>query len=112
MSLDLSRLTKLQTILGDSVPEIVAGLRDSLLQGIERIESGVAGHDLDDACRAAHLCRNDALLLGAEQLLRALQEVEHACRSGRLEAARTALDQLRLVWPATLEQLESVARTK
>ncbi len=110
MSLDLSRLSQLETILGESAAEIAAGLRDSMAATIARIESGVGAGELADAARAAHSCRNDALMVGATQLLRVLDTLEQACRDGLPDAARAGLASLREIWPATLEQLESAAR--
>jgi HPt (histidine-containing phosphotransfer) domain-containing protein len=111
MSVDLSRLAQLQDVLGESAAEIVEGLRDSMRAAIARIEASVAAGELAEAARAAHLCRNDALMVGAKQLLRALEAVEQASLAADPEAVQAALTELRSTWPATLAELDSAVRS-
>jgi HPt (histidine-containing phosphotransfer) domain-containing protein len=107
--LDLSRIAELQGVMGAGIDGIVGSLVQSMASAIERAEASIAAGELDEAARAAHLCRNDALMIDAKPLLRALSELESAARDHQLEPARRALDQVQLVWPGTREELERAA---
>src|ERR1700730_14357956 len=109
VQLDLKRLAEVQDLMGAELPEIVGSLAESMRANVERLEESMAAEDLDGAARAAHACRNDALMVGAQELLEALTELETAARAGELRAASEALERTRSVWPATLEQLQRVA---
>jgi HPt (histidine-containing phosphotransfer) domain-containing protein len=109
VQLDLKRLTEVQDLMGAELPEIVGSLTESMRASIERLEESMAAEDLDGAARAAHACRNDALMVGARQILEALTDLEAAARAGQLRAAGEALERTQSVWPATLEQLQRAA---
>jgi len=106
MTVDLRRLGELQHVMGADAAQILAGLLESMRGAVERIERALASGDLGEAARAAHACRNDGLMVGASELLSALQVVEQAARRGELTSARTALIKLREVWPGTRDALE------
>ena len=104
--LDLRRIAELQGLMGDGIDGIVGSLVQSMEQAIDRAGAAVAAGELDEAARAAHLCRNDALMVDAKELLRALSELESAARDHRDDATRAALDQVQLVWQTTRRELE------
>ncbi len=112
MTVDLRRLGELQDVVGADASQILAGLLDSMRSAIEGIEHALAGGDLVDAATAAHVCRNDGLMVGASELLAVLQIVEQAARGGELASARAAFTKLREVWPGTRDALECALRTE
>jgi soluble cytochrome b562 len=110
VELDLSRLDQVVEVLGSSMPEIVAGILTSLTEAIDGLNAHLDDGELELAAKAAHACRNDALLVGARPLLSVLNELEQAARHGRLEQARSATLELGDVWPPTQEALAEIAR--
>jgi HPt (histidine-containing phosphotransfer) domain-containing protein len=110
VQVDLARVSRLEDLLGAKLSEILASLLRSMAAQIETIEQALAAARPEDAVQPAHLCRNDALMVGAEPLLAALTDVESAGRSNRLEPARAALARLQSIWPATRDELERIAR--
>lgn len=108
---DLSRIVELQDILGADAEAILASMLASMTSAIERVQNAIAAGDLDRATQDAHRARNDALMLSAGQLQRALTELEAATRAGDGAAARAGLEHLRAVWPPTRDELAGVART-
>ncbi len=112
MIVDLRRLGELQHLMGADASQILEGLLDSMRGAIDRIEQAVAGDDLPEAASAAHVCRNDGLIVGASELLAVLQTVEQAARHGELATARMALATLREVWTGTREALERALGTQ
>ncbi|MGA2924460.1 MAG: Hpt domain-containing protein [Solirubrobacteraceae bacterium] len=111
MMVDLRRLGELQHVLGTDASNILQGLLDSMRGAIDRIEHALAGGDLGEVANAAHVCRNDGLMVGAHELLAVLQTVEQAARAGELAVARAALAPLREVWPGTRDALERALRS-
>ncbi len=111
VELDLERVAKLEDILGSELPEILASLVAGMTEQIERAEEGLADDRLQDVTQAAHRCRNDALMVGAQPLLAALSELEDASRAGRLEDAREAMNRLREVWPETRDELHKAVHS-
>jgi len=109
IELELGRLAQIQEVMGTGLPEIVGGMLESMRAAIEQVELAMSSGHLDRAAKAAHACRNDALMVGARQLLAALTELETAARSELVQEARSALDALRQAWPATRDELERVA---
>jgi hypothetical protein len=107
---DLARIAELQDVLGAEVATIVASMLRTMTAAIEEVEAAFAGGELDRVTQAAHLCRNDALMLGAKPLLDALTALESASRDDDESRAREALDGLKAVWPATREQLAQAGR--
>lgn len=107
--LDLSRIAELQGVMDGGIDRIVGSLLQSMESAIEQAKAAVAAGQLDDAARAAHLCRNDALMVDAKQLLAALSELESAARDHQLEPTRHALERVQVVWPGTREELERAA---
>lgn len=106
VELDLERVAKLEDILGSELSEILASLVAGMDEQIERAEEGLADDRLQDVTQAAHRCRNDALMVGAQPMLAALSELEDASRAGRLEDAHEAMRRLREVWPETRSELQ------
>ena len=111
VELDLERVAKLEDILGSELSEILASLVAGMGEQIERAEEGLADDRLQDVTQAAHRCRNDALMVGAQPLLAALNELEDASRAGRLEDAREAMRRLREVWPDTRDELHKAVHS-
>jgi HPt (histidine-containing phosphotransfer) domain-containing protein len=106
---DLSRIADLEAVMGARASAIVATMLRSMSSAIEQVESATAAGELDQATRAAHAARNDALMVGARQLQEALTELEAATRSGDADRARDALERIREVWPPTRDGLAAVA---
>jgi HPt (histidine-containing phosphotransfer) domain-containing protein len=98
---DLSRINELKDLMGSEVGPIVASMLVSMTGAIEEVEAALAAGELDRATRAAHAARNDALMLGAGPLQRALSDLEAATRRLDEAQARVALERLREIWPAT-----------
>ena len=109
IELELGRLAQIQEVMGTAVPELVGGMLETMRAAIEQVELAMSAGRLDHAAKAAHACRNDALMVGARQLLVALTELETAARSELAQDTRTALDALRQAWPPTREELERVS---
>jgi HPt (histidine-containing phosphotransfer) domain-containing protein len=106
VELDLERVANLESILGSDLPEILASLGASMSARIAQAEEALADDRLADVTQAAHACRNDALMVGAQPLLAALSELEDASRGDRLEDAHAAMHRLREVWPETRSELQ------
>ena len=108
---DLERIAELQDVMGTQAGTIVASMLRNMTAAIDEVEAGFAAGELDRVTQAAHLCRNDALMLSAKPLLDALTALEAATRDLDESRARDALEQLRVVWPATRDQLAEAGRT-
>ena len=106
---DLTRIEELQTVLGADTEKILASMLASMTKAIELAESALAAGELDDATGPTHRARNDALMLGAEQLLTALTELEAATRDCDQARAAAALARVREVWPPTRHELAAIA---
>jgi HPt (histidine-containing phosphotransfer) domain-containing protein len=104
--IDLSRFADLEQALGDELPEVVGEMMESMETAIARIEATIAEGDLPGAAQAAHRCRNDALMVGAQPLLAALGPLEVAARAGQAPEAAAHLEDVRREWPPTREELE------
>ncbi len=91
------------------MPAIVAGILTNLTETITTLEGHLQHERLELAARAAHTCRNDALLVGARALLTALNRIEQAARDGHLDDARAAQLTLDEVWPDTRRALAEIA---
>jgi hypothetical protein len=107
---DLERIRELQDVMGAEAGKIVASMLRTMTAAIDEVEAAFAACELDRATQAAHLGRNDALMVGAKPLLDALTELEAASRDHDELRAREALDGLRAVWPATRDQLTEAGR--
>jgi HPt (histidine-containing phosphotransfer) domain-containing protein len=108
---DLHRIQTLQGVMGSDAETIVRSLLANITAAIERLEHAMAAGQLDQAAQAAHAARNDALMLGAAQLKRALDEIELATRDRDEARARAALARVLEVWPPTRDELALVARS-
>ena len=106
MELDLERVAKLEDVLGSDLSEILASLVAGMAEQIQRAEEALADDRLRDVTQAAHRCRNDALMVGAQPLLAALSALEDASRGERLADAHAAMQRLREVWPETRSELQ------
>jgi hypothetical protein len=107
---NLERIAELQDVMGSEPGAIVASMTRTMTAAIDEVEAALGAGELDRATQAAHLCRNDALMLGAKPLLDALTELEAATRDHDESRAREGLEKLRAVWPATREQLAEAGR--
>ena len=109
VELDLTRLDQVVDVLDTTVPEIVAGILANLTETIATLDAHLDHERLELAARAAHTCRNDALLVGARALLGALNAIEQAARGGDLRDAREAQLTLGQVWPETRRALAKIS---
>jgi hypothetical protein len=109
VELELERLAQIQEVMGAKLPQIVDGMVASMTTAIEQVEEAMRTGALDCAAKAAHACRNDALMIGAKQLLIALTGLETAARDGQEALARQQLIALREAWPETRAELIRVA---
>ena len=107
--IDLQRIGELEDLIGANAAAIVSSMLDNMTTAIDEVELAMGAGDLDRATRAAHRCRNDALMLGARQLLAALTDLEVATRQADGGGADAALEQVRLVWPPTRDELAASA---
>jgi HPt (histidine-containing phosphotransfer) domain-containing protein len=98
---DLSRINELKDVMGSEVGPIVASMLATMTGAIEDVEAALAASELDRATRAAHAARNDALMLGAGPLQRALTDLEAATRRFDAAGAQAALERVREIWPPT-----------
>lgn len=106
---DLARIAELQKVMGSEAGTIVASMLTSLTAAIDEVDAAVPAGELDRATQAAHAARNDALMLSAGPLQRALSDLEAAARTGDDTGARAALERVREVWPATRDGLATAA---
>jgi hypothetical protein len=111
VELDLERVSRLEQVLGTELSDIIGSLVRNMADTIGQLERALDAGRLEHATQAAHLCRNDALMVGARPLLETLGDVESAAREHQLEPAREALARVREVWPSTRDELERVAGT-
>ncbi len=107
--IDLGRIGELEGVLGTDAVAIVSSMLDNMTAAIDDVEHAMAAGDLDRATGAAHRCRNDALMLGAQRLLTALTDLETATRNWDEAGAGAALERVRLVWPPTRDELQASA---
>jgi hypothetical protein len=107
--IDLHRIGELEDVIGAQAPAIVSSMLDNMTAAIDEVELAMGNGDLDRTTSAAHRCRNDALMLGAGQLLAALTDLEAATRQADGAGANAALEQVRLVWPPTRDELAASA---
>jgi hypothetical protein len=112
VELDGKRISELETVIEGGFEQIVAELERSMTELIERIELTTSSGELQNAAQAAHACRNDALLVDAQELLGALTTLEDAAFKGRRVAASDALRRVRAVWPATRAALRRLRTSR
>ena len=106
---DLERIRRLQDVMGSDAREIVASILASLTGAIEQIEAAAGAGELDAVTKAAHAARNDAMTLGARQLLDALTALESAGLDFDEAGVREALGRVREFWPPTRDELAGAA---
>lgn len=106
---DLEQIRRLGDVIGTEAGAIVASMLTSMTEAIEQAESALAAGDFDRAGRAAHRCRNDALMLGARELLNALRDLESAARDCDEARCGIAFDRLRAVWAPTRDELAAAS---
>jgi HPt (histidine-containing phosphotransfer) domain-containing protein len=109
---DLSRIAQLEDVMGAEAGAIVASMLTSMTGAMEEIEAALAAGEFDRATRAAHSARNDALTVGARQLLDALTELEAATRDEDAARAAAALERVHEVWPPTRDALATIAESQ
>jgi HPt (histidine-containing phosphotransfer) domain-containing protein len=102
---DLERIRDLEGVMGTDAVAIVSSMLEEMTGAIGEVESALPTGDLERVTRAAHRCRNDALMLGAQQLLRALTDLEAATRDDDRPRATAALERVRVAWPPTRAEL-------
>jgi hypothetical protein len=106
---DLGRIAELEDVIGADAAAIVSSMLENMTAAIDEVEGAMVAGDLDRATRAAHLCRNDAMMLGARPLLAALTDLEEATRALNEAGAGAALERVRVVWPPTRDELAASA---
>ena len=114
--LDSRRLLELRQLNGmtpGAWDQIVVGLIASLGQVVERVDQALARDDADlgEATQAAHLGRNDALMVGSGELAGALAVVEQAARDGDAALARREFPRVTELWPSIKAELERLLST-
>lgn len=105
---DLEQVRRLQGVMGSDAAAIVTSMLAGMTDAISEVEDAIGVGDLDRVTRAAHRCRNDAMVLGARQLLRALTDLEAAARDHDEARVTEPLARVREVWPPTRDELASV----
>jgi HPt (histidine-containing phosphotransfer) domain-containing protein len=108
--IDRERVVELERLMKEPLAEIVGELVQSMNESIERARQAIQAEDLEMAARAAHRCRNDALIVGAGPLQRALGELEAAARGGERAAAADALGLVEEAWSMTRPELGAAAQ--
>ena len=89
--IDLQRIGELEDALGADAAAIAGSMLQNMTAAIEELEAALAAGELDRATQAAHRCRNDALMLGARELLAALTDARGGdARLGRIRRRRRA----------------------
>jgi HPt (histidine-containing phosphotransfer) domain-containing protein len=109
---DRARIVELEQLMKEPLAEIVAELAQSMDESVQRASGALAGGDLVTTARAAHRCRNDALIVGAGPLQRALAELETAARASETPAAETALEAVVDAWSKTRPELLDAAQAR
>ncbi len=104
--LDLTRLTEIERVLGNGLPEIIKVLISDIASAVTEIESGCSAGDSQAVALAAHAARNSALMLDAQPMLGSLSTIETAARADDLRAAGENLEQLGSNWTALRSALE------
>ena len=107
--IDLGRIGELEHVMGAQAAAIVASMLENMTAAIEELDVAFAAGELDRVTQAAHRCRNDALMLGARELLAALTDLEAATRGSDESGAGAALARVRQVWPPTRDELSASA---
>jgi HPt (histidine-containing phosphotransfer) domain-containing protein len=107
--IDLKRLEELRDLLQADLPALVTQLTTRISDGLITLDSALAAGDLPAAADAAHAARNDALMLGARRLLKALEAVEINARGEHSQVAREALGWVHVIWPDVRTALQRVS---
>jgi HPt (histidine-containing phosphotransfer) domain-containing protein len=97
--LDLIRLEELRDLMQADLPQLVTQLADRISEVLIELDSALSRDDLPAVAAAAHSARNDALVLGAKRLLKALEAVELNARDQNSPAAREAQARVQAIWP-------------
>jgi HPt (histidine-containing phosphotransfer) domain-containing protein len=103
--IDLGRVGELEEVMGADAAAIVASMLKNMTAAIDELELATEAGDHKRATQAAHRCRNDALMLGARQLLAALTDLEAATRAGDESGAAEAFARVKETWPPTRDEL-------
>ena len=111
VELELDRVAQLQVVMGATVPEILTGMLSSMSTAIDHVGEAMQAGELDRVAKAAHACRNDAMMIGAKQLLVALTDLENAARGGEPASAAKALVTVNEAWLPTRDELERASAT-
>jgi HPt (histidine-containing phosphotransfer) domain-containing protein len=110
--IDTERVVELERLMKEPLGDIVAELTQSMDESIERARTALAAADLDTAARAAHRFRNDALIVGAGPLERALAELENHARAGEQAASEIDLQDVAHIWSRTRPELLEAAASR
>jgi HPt (histidine-containing phosphotransfer) domain-containing protein len=109
---DRERVVELEQLMKEPLAELVAELAQSMDESIERARAALGHGDLDTTARAAHRCRNDALIVGAGPLQQALGTLETAARASETPAAESALEAVVDAWSKTRPELLDIAQAR
>jgi hypothetical protein len=107
--LDISRLAKLEELVGSSVAQIVETLVTELDRALGGVKGALREGDLRAAALAAHAARNSALMIDSQPLLRGLDALEQSARDDDLAGAQAAQGRLLKAWPAIRVELQRAA---
>ncbi|HEY2771089.1 MAG TPA: Hpt domain-containing protein [Solirubrobacteraceae bacterium] len=109
---DRERIAELEQLMKEPLAEIVAELTQSMDESIDRAQAALTDGDLLTAARAAHRCRNDALIVGAGPLQQALATLETASRAGETPGAQDAFAAVADAWSKTRPELLHAAQAR
>jgi HPt (histidine-containing phosphotransfer) domain-containing protein len=108
-ALDADRLAQLRVFSQAELHAIAKSALTVIGDQLKRLEGALARTDLSAAADAAHLARNETLLVGARELTDAFADLEHAAREGNCPGARAAARQVNAIWPATHDAIDGIA---
>jgi uridine phosphorylase len=109
VQLDAGRLKDLSVFSAAELRPICLGAIGAITEQLDAIDRGVAAGALEQVGESAHRARNDALLVGAQELCTALAALESAARAGQRSRAREAAELAREVWPETRAAIAELA---
>jgi HPt (histidine-containing phosphotransfer) domain-containing protein len=110
--IDHERIAALEELMKEPLGGLVDELAHSVDESIERARQALRVSDLDTTARAAHRGRNDALIVGAGSLERALAALEKAARDGESAAAEAAFQAVVDAWSMTRPELLAAAQAR
>jgi HPt (histidine-containing phosphotransfer) domain-containing protein len=106
VSLDLDRIDRLRVFSRDELVEIVNEVVGGISTLLDSAADAIEVSDHSTVFQAAHRARNEALVVGARDLIRVLAHLELAAQNGDMAAAGEVLGRVRAAWPASRAAIE------